>query len=80
MGEFIARNIRADFKKINKKINKRKSCCILLVTYIIVPVMHGHTNVKFKNHKSLLQDYLTSSELKSLPWTPLQHASGKLNM
>ena len=27
---------RADLKKINEKVNKRKSCCILLVAYIIV--------------------------------------------
>ena len=35
---------RADFKKINK----RKSCCILLVGYIVVLVMHGDTNIKGK--------------------------------
>ena len=27
--------------------NKRKSFCILLVTYIVVLVMHGHTNIKY---------------------------------
>jgi hypothetical protein len=29
-----------------KKINKRKSCCILLVAYTVVLMMHGHTNIK----------------------------------
>ena len=24
-----------------------KKCCILLVAYIVVLVMHGHTNIKF---------------------------------
>ena len=27
------------------KINKPKSCCILLVVYIAVLMMHGHTNI-----------------------------------
>jgi len=27
------------------KINKRKSCCILVVAYIVVLVMHGNTNI-----------------------------------
>jgi hypothetical protein len=31
-----------------KKINKWKSCCILLVAYIVLLVMHGHTNIKFR--------------------------------
>ena len=44
MGEFVARNMQGLFKMINK----RKSCCILLVAYIIVLVMHGHTNIKLK--------------------------------
>ena len=34
---------RAEFKKFNK----RKTCCILLVVYIIVLVMKGHTNIEF---------------------------------
>ena len=32
----------------NNNNNNRKSCCILLVAYIVVLVMHGHTNIKFK--------------------------------
>ena len=32
MGEFVARNMLGSFKKINK----RKSCCILLVVYNVV--------------------------------------------
>ena len=42
MGEFVDRNILGLFKKINK----RKSCCILLVVYIVELMMHGHTNIK----------------------------------
>ena len=38
MGEFVARNMLGWFKKINK----RKSCCILLVVYIVELMMHGH--------------------------------------
>ena len=45
MGEFFARNMSGSFKKINK----RKSCCILLVIYIVVLVMQGHTGIKFTN-------------------------------
>ena len=30
-----------------KKFNKRKRCCILLVAYIIVLEMFGHTNINF---------------------------------
>ena len=41
-GESVARNMLGWFKKINK----RKSCCILLVVYIGVLTMHGHTNTK----------------------------------
>ena len=40
MGEFVARNMLGWFEKINK----RKSCCILLVVYIVELMMHGHTN------------------------------------
>ena len=50
MGEFVARNMLGSFRKINK----RKSCCILLVAYIVVLVMHGHTNIKFSNISSPL--------------------------
>jgi hypothetical protein len=42
MGEFVARNMQGWFKKLNKG----KSRCILLVAYIVVLVMHGHTNFK----------------------------------
>ena len=42
MGEFIARNILCWFKNINK----RKSCCILVV-YIVVLTLHGHTIIEF---------------------------------
>jgi hypothetical protein len=45
MGEFVARNMLRWFKKINK----RKICWFLLVAYIVVLVMHGHTNIKLKN-------------------------------
>ena len=41
MGKFVARNMLGWFKKINKP----QSCCILLVAYIAVPVMHDHTNI-----------------------------------
>ena len=41
MGEFVARNMEGRFKNINK----RKSCFILLVVYIVVLVMYGHTNI-----------------------------------
>ena len=34
---------RADWRRL---INE-KSCCILLVAYIVVLVMHGHTDVRF---------------------------------
>ena len=34
---------RADLKRL--KIEK--SCCILLVAYIVVLVMHGHADIKF---------------------------------
>ena len=40
MGEFVARNM-GWFKKKNKG-----KICIFLVTYIVVLVMHGHTNIK----------------------------------
>ena len=30
-----------------KRLIKWKSCCILLVVYIVVLVMHAHTNIKF---------------------------------
>ena len=53
MGEFVARNIWSWFKKTNK----RKSCCISLVAYIVVLVMHGHTNINFdlnvSNHANM---------------------------
>ena len=45
MGEFVAQNMLGWFKKINK----RKSCCILLVIYIVELMMHGHTNIKFSS-------------------------------
>ena len=43
MGEIVARNMLGWFKKINK----RKSCCILLVVYIVELMMRGHTNIKY---------------------------------
>ena len=43
MDEFVAGNMLGWFIKINK----RKSCCILLVVYIVVLIIHGHTNIKF---------------------------------
>ena len=46
MDEFVAENILGWFKKINK----RKSFCILLVVYIFVLMTHGHTNIKFSVH------------------------------
>jgi hypothetical protein len=42
MGELVARNMKGWFKKINK----RKSCCILLVAYVVVLVINGRTNIK----------------------------------
>jgi hypothetical protein len=42
MGEFVARNMLGWFEKINK----RKSCCIFLVIYIVELMAHGHTNIK----------------------------------
>ena len=42
MGDCVARNMLGWFEKINKQ----KICCILLVVYFFVLMMHGHTNVK----------------------------------
>ena len=42
MGEFVARNMKDWFERINKW----KSGCILLVAYVVVLMMHGHTNMK----------------------------------
>jgi hypothetical protein len=43
MGEFVARNLLDWIKKINK----RKVCCFSLVSYVVVLVLDGHTNVKY---------------------------------
>ena len=43
MDEFVAWIMKGWFKKINK----RKSCCILLVSYMVVLVTHRHTNIKY---------------------------------
>ena len=40
------RNCRPKHVGLIKKINKGKSCCIWLVNYIVVLVVHSHTNVK----------------------------------
>ena len=42
MGEIIAPNMLSWLKLL---INRY--CCILLVVYVIVSMMHGHTNIKF---------------------------------
>ena len=42
MGEFVARNMLGWFKKINKQ----KSCCILLVVYIVIPALQFHAPYK----------------------------------
>ena len=61
MGEFVSRNMLGWIKKINK----RKSCCILLVVYIVVLIMHGHTNIEFKGKNFFLYVIKT---LKFVNW------------
>jgi len=42
MGEINARNMLSRLK-----LSINYYCCIWFVVYIIVPMMHGHTNIKF---------------------------------
>ena len=77
MGEFVDRNMLVWFKKI-KKINKRKTCCILLVVYIVVLMMHGHTNIKICLKLNHIHKH-TKNEQSSLPgmWRHV-HSEGAL--
>ena len=60
MGQFVARNMLGWFKNINKRI----SCCILLVVYIAELMTHGHTNIKFdvyNEYSDILGYYVVST-------------------
>ena len=53
MGEFMAKNMYSWIKKINK----RKSCCILLVVYIIVQKFIFFTNSRSIQSTAMLYPY-----------------------
>ena len=70
MGEFVARNMLSWFKKINK----RKSCCILLVVYIGVLIMNGHTNIKLITSCWILERKMSSKQnISSGQWISCCH-------
>jgi hypothetical protein len=84
MGEFVARNMLGWFEKINK----RKSCCILLVVYIVLFRhcltnkfqcafrIHLFSNSLHQNLRQMLQVSQDCTELRKCLWQPILDSRG----